>query len=97
MRLVAGRSECDRTHRIREQLQVVPGGHTGSALTGIAVGDVIGWKFNTADPGDDHVSVVVAVFNSLVTTIDGNYSNAVTQRTINRGAAGISGYASPAI
>ena len=70
--------------------------HSGSALSGVQPGDVIGYNFTTSDPGDDHVGVVVGInSDGTVNTIDGNYSNGVTPRKITRGPAAISGYTSP--
>ncbi|MFI8265806.1 CHAP domain-containing protein, partial [Streptomyces sp. NPDC085665] len=68
--------------------------HSGSTLSGVQVGDLIGWNFNDTDSGNDHVSIVVAVGPTFITTIDGNYSDRITKRTdVIRGNASISGYA----
>jgi hypothetical protein len=68
----------------------------GKDLTGIQPGDVIGWRFgDAAGTGNDHVSVVVEVSGATITTVDGNYSNAVITRRLTRGNAEMSGYASP--
>jgi CHAP domain len=69
--------------------------HAGASLSGIQVGDVIGWNFG-GSTSDDHVSVVVAVNSSgIVNTLDGNWSNAISSRTISPNTSGISGYTSP--
>jgi hypothetical protein len=68
--------------------------HAGSSLAGVQAGDVLGWHFGGGS-GDDHVGVVVAVGADSVTTVDGNYGNRITTRTIRRGTAGVSGYAHP--
>ena len=68
--------------------------HAGSALSGVQPGDAIGYKYG-GSTSDDHVGIVVAVGTSSVTTIEGNYSNAVTRRTVNRNSSDISGYAHP--
>lgn len=68
--------------------------HAGAALSGVQPGDAIGYKFG-GSTSDDHVGIVVAVGTSSVTTIEGNYSDAVTRRTVNRNSSDISGYAHP--
>jgi len=69
--------------------------HAGSALDGVQPGDVIGHNFGGAT-SNDHVGVVVAVSPTTVTTVDGNYANAVTTRTLKRGTTSVSGYTRPA-
>ena len=69
--------------------------HSGASLSGIQVGDVIGWHFG-GSTSDDHVSVVISVAsNGSVNTLDGNWSNAISPRTISPGTSGLSGYTSP--
>ncbi|MFI5933376.1 CHAP domain-containing protein [Actinoplanes sp. NPDC051494] len=68
--------------------------HSGSALAGVQAGDVIGWNFG-GSTANDHVGVVVAVGGDTVTTVDGNYNDRITTRTIRRGTAGVSGYTHP--
>jgi hypothetical protein len=75
--------------------------HGGSALSGIQSGDVIGYNFNTSDPLDDHVNIVVSVSSTgTITAIGGNQSDGVTKWTFQRGATtvsgkSVSGYTSP--
>ncbi|SNT63730.1 CHAP domain-containing protein [Asanoa hainanensis] len=65
-------------------------------LAGVQPGDVIGWRFNdSVGPGNDHVSVVVAVSGDTITTVDGNFNDVVYVRSFNRTTAGTSGYATP--
>ncbi|GAA2712049.1 CHAP domain-containing protein [Actinoplanes palleronii] len=68
--------------------------HAGASLTGVQAGDVLGWRFG-GGTADDHVGVVVAVGADSVTTVDGNYQNRITTRTIRRGTAGVAGYTHP--
>ncbi|MEV4276004.1 CHAP domain-containing protein [Actinoplanes xinjiangensis] len=68
--------------------------HGGSSLAGARAGDVIGWNFG-GSTSNDHVGVIVAVGTDTVTTVDGNYNNRITTRTIRRGTAGVSGYSRP--
>ena len=75
------------------------GWHSGN-LSGIQAGDVIGWNFG-GSTSDDHVSLVVGINpDGSVDTLDGNWNNAITARTIP--ASGkvsgytLSGYAIPA-
>jgi hypothetical protein len=81
--------------------------HAGN-LSGIQVGDVIGWNYGTSTTGDDHVSVVVGInSNGSVRVLDGNWSNAITAHTIPANATSgssatpsmagetLSGYVSP--
>ena len=57
------------------------GWHSGN-LSGIQVGDVIGWNFG-GSPSDDHVSVVVGInANGSLNLLDGNWGNAIGARTI---------------
>lgn len=65
--------------------------HPGPALTGVQVGDVIGYRFG-GTPANDHVGIVIAVQPLSVTTVDGNVSNRITTRTIPRNTATISGF-----
>ncbi|BEL05334.1 hypothetical protein Q0Z83_035250 [Actinoplanes sichuanensis] len=67
----------------------------GKDLTGVQPGDLVGWKFG-GTTGDDHVGVVVAVNGNSITTIDGNYGNAVKTHPFTRGTSDISGFATPA-
>jgi hypothetical protein len=72
------------------------GWHSGAALSGLQVGDVVGWNFG-GSTGDDHVSVVVAINGNTISAMDGNWGNTVGSHVFSRGAAGISGYAAPAV
>ncbi|GAA2590972.1 hypothetical protein GCM10010435_82110 [Winogradskya consettensis] len=72
----------------------------GNLLTGVQPGDAIVYDVNKAGDWASHVGLVVAVGNTTVTTIDGNFSGGkIVQSTVTRGAkfAGktISGYARP--
>ena len=67
--------------------------HPGKNLTGIQAGDVVGWRFESGTSEDDHVGVVVAVNGNSITTIDGNYGDAVKSHPFTRGNAELSGYA----
>jgi hypothetical protein len=67
----------------------------GASLTGVRVGDVVGYRFDTGTHGDDHVGVVVATAPGTVTTVEGNYSNGVHRVTVTRGWSDITGYARP--
>jgi hypothetical protein len=68
--------------------------HAGSTLTGVQPGDVVGYNFG-GSMTDDHVGVVVVVGASSMTTVEGNYSDAVTTRTVARNSSGLSGYSHP--
>jgi hypothetical protein len=69
------------------------GWHAGN-LSGIQVGDVIGWHFG-GSTSDDHVSVVVGINqDGSINILDGNWSNAIGARTIAANTA-VSGYAIP--
>lgn len=64
-----------------------------------ASGDVIcyNWNDNTQsnDGFADHIGIVESVKNGVITTIEGNYSNAVTRRAIRVGHGNIRGFARP--
>nr|WP_221377935.1 CHAP domain-containing protein [Actinoplanes polyasparticus] len=68
---------------------------SGKDLNGVQPGDLVGWKFG-GSTSDDHVGVVVTVNGNSITTIDGNYGNAVKTHPFTRGTSDISGYATPA-
>jgi hypothetical protein len=68
--------------------------HAGSSLSGVQPGDVVGYNFG-GSTSDDHVGIVVATAATTVTTVEGNYSDAVTTRTVTLGTSGLSGYTHP--
>jgi len=72
------------------------GGWHDHDLSGIQVGDVVGWHFGGSTI-DDHVSLVVGINqNGSINILDGNNSNnAIGARTISPNASGVSGYATP--
>ncbi|MCO8276820.1 CHAP domain-containing protein [Actinoplanes sp. TRM 88003] len=72
----------------------------GNTLAGVQPGDAIVYDVNNASTWASHVGVVVAVGNTTVTTIDGNFSGGkIVRSTVTRGARfgskTISGYARP--
>lgn len=62
-------------------------------------GDIItfAWSKNVQsnDNWADHIGIVESVSNGVITTIEGNYGNAVKRRTIKVGHGNIRGYARP--
>ena len=63
-------------------------------------GDLIFYHWQDDGAGDctgpaDHVGLVTAASGSTITTLEGNYSDAVTERRIARGSRGIRGFAVP--
>lgn len=65
------------------------------------VGDVIFYDWEDSGSGDDrgaadHVGIVAAVNGGKITVVEGNYSNAVKERTLAVGGRYIRGYGRPA-
>jgi uncharacterized protein YijF (DUF1287 family) len=72
--------------------------HPGAALTNVAPGDVVGYNFDTTSKADDHVGIIVSInTDGTMTTIEGNLSNGVNQRTLRRSDSTVSGYVSPVV
>lgn len=62
--------------------------------TGIKVGDIV--FFGSKQSSPSHVGIVVAVENGTIVTIEGNYSDKVSECTYALGSKTILGYATPA-
>jgi len=64
-----------------------------------AVGDIITYNWDDATQANDgfadHIGIVESVSNGVITTIEGNYSNAVKRRAIRVGHGNIRGFARP--
>lgn len=62
-------------------------------------GDIITYNWNDSTQGNDgfadHIGIVEGVSRGVITTIEGNYGNAVTRRAIRVGHGNIRGFARP--